>query len=217
MFKTHRLAAFLLLFTGACADVENHDDHDDHDHHDHNHGLTTTLVVSFTPAGGGEPLSFVWTDPENDGSPVVDSIVLPDASDDGPHEALSYQVEVEVWNELEDPAEDVTPDIADLAEEHQFFFTGSAIDGPATGASPNAILEHSYADEDADGLPLGLENDMATAALGSGELIVTLRHLPFENDQPTKTEGMAEDVATGGFGAIAGDIDIQATFPIEVQ
>ena len=124
---------------------------------------------------------------------------------------------MEIWNELEDPAEDVTPDILELAEEHQIFFTGSAVDGPATGPNPDAILTHSYTDSDANGLPLGLENTIVTRNTGTGELTVTLRHLPPENGEPTKTDGMAQDVATAGFSNIPGDIDIQVTFPIEVE
>jgi len=214
MSHARYLAAFLLLFTGACSDVE---DHDDDDGHHHNHGVTTTVVLNVTPAGGGETLTFAWADPENDGDPIVDPILLPDATDHNHHDPLTYKLDVEFWNELEDPAEDVTPEIAELAEEHQVFFTGSAVEGPATGANPGAIITHDYADEDADGLPLGLENGIATADWGTGELIVTLRHLAYENDQPTKTEGLADDVASGGLGAIAGEVDIQATFPIEVQ
>ena len=56
-----------------------------------------------------------------------------------------------------------------------------------------------------------------TLAWGSGELIVTLRHLPYEDGTPTKTEGLAEDVAAGGFASIPGDNDIQATFNIDVE
>ena len=123
----------------------------------------------------------------------------------------------QVHHELEDPAEDITPEIEDEGDEHQVFFTGSAVQGPATGPNPAAVVEHAYADTDADGLPLGLDNTLTTLGVGAGELVLTLRHLPLENDQPVKVAGMAEDVAEGGFGAIGGDNDVQITFNLEVE
>lgn len=211
MSLINRTTPLLLLFTSACGDVEDHD----HDH-DHNHGLLTALVLSFTPTGGGEVLSFTWSDPEDDGDPVVDDIVIPDASE-GDHVAQEYTVDVMVLNELEDPPEDVTPEIAAEDDEHQLFFTGSAVEGPATGDNPGAVIEHAYADTDADGLPLGLSNTVTTLGLGSGELVVTLRHMPPEGDEPVKVDGLAQDVADGGFGAIGGENDIQVSFNLEVE
>jgi len=202
-----RLTPLALLFSGACSDVEDTDDDHGHDH-DHNHGLTTKLVANFAPATGGSTLTFAWSDPEDDGSPIIDAIELPAAGE-------IYTVTLEVWNELEDPAEEVTPEIAELDTEHQFFFTGSAVHGPAND-NPDAVLEHSYLDEDADGLPLGIDNQIITLAAGTGDLIVTLRHLPPENGSATKTPGLADDVAGGGLSSIAGDNDISVVFPVEV-
>lgn len=213
MMRISSLIPLALLFASGCDDVEDHDHH----HHDHNHGLTTSLILNFTPDNGGETLSFAWSDPEGDGNPVVDDILLSDASDHDHHDAMSYTLDVEIWNELEDPAEDVTVEIAELADEHQLFFTGSAVDGPATGANDSAIIEHAYEDSDSQGLPLGLSNSVSTLDWGSGELTVTLRHLPSENGEPVKVDGLADDVASGGFSAIGGDNDIQVTFNIVVE
>lgn len=202
----------LALFGTACSDVEEHDDG-----HDHNHGQITTLVLKFTPEGGGDTLSFTWADPEADGSPIADDILLPDASDHDDHDAQVYTVDIELWNELEDPAEEVTPDVSGLPDEHQFFYTGSAVESPATGANDAALIIQEYTDEDPDGLPIGLNGRFETLAWGSGELVVTLRHLAYEDGEPTKREGLAESVAEGGFASIPGDNDIQATFNIEVE
>lgn len=201
-----RVLSFLLLssaLVSGCTDVEH-----DHDH-DHEHEVITTVVLSFADSDGGEAQTFEWADPEDDGNPVVDDIVLMDGS--------SYSLSVAFLNELEDPAEDITEEIADEADEHQVFFTGSAVQGPATGTNADAIVEHSYTDEDSAGLPLGLENSFSTLGTGSGELVLTLRHLPEESGASIKTAGMAEDVATGGFEAIGGDNDVQITFALEVQ
>jgi hypothetical protein len=205
-----RTATLALLLTTGCADVDDHD-------HDHDHGLATTVVLSFIPDGGGDTLTFAWSDPENDGDPEVDEILLPDASNHNHHDAQQYTLNVEIWNELERPSEDVTPEIDALSGEHQLFFTGSAVDGPATADTEDAVIRHRYGDLDPDGLPVGLTNTITTLAWGSGDLEVTLRHMPEENGQAVKVEGLARDVADDGFGAIGGDNDIQVTFPIEVR
>jgi len=200
------MRTFLLLLTVlaiGCDDVEH-----DHDH-DHEQEVITTVALTFTADPDGEVDVFQWADPENDGGPVVDTISLLDAT--------SYNVSVQFLNELEDPAEDITQEIGDEADEHQVFFTGSAVEGPATGVNSQAIVEHSYSDEDSGGLPVGLENSFSTLGAGLGELVLTLRHLPPENNEAVKTTDLAEEVAVGGFGAIGGDNDVQITFSLEVQ
>jgi len=203
--------ALSLLIVG-CSDVEEPTNAGGHIH-----GVPTTAVLHFTPEDGGETLSFSWSDPENDGDPIIDDILLPDASTHNHHDTLTYTLDIELWNDLEDPVEEVTPDIENEAEEHQFFFTGSAVESDATGANNDAIIEQEYDDTDADGLPLGLTNTITTLDWGSGALTVTLRHMPPENDEAIKVEGLAEEVAESGFGAIGGEDDIQITFNIEVE
>ena len=207
---TMPIAASLLLALSACSDVEG-DDHDhDHDHHGHEHEVMTTVVLTFTASTDeAEDLVFTWADPENDGSPVIDDILLENGVD--------YAVGVQVWNELEDPAEDITPEIADEDDEHQFFFTGSAVEGPATGANADAVVTHAYADADRNGFDLGLENEISAVAAGSGDFILTLRHMPPESGNAVKVEGAAEDVADGGFSAIGGANDIQVTYALTVE
>ncbi len=202
----------LPILLAGCADVE------DPDHAGgHTHGVTTTAVLHFTPEDGGDTLSFSWSDPENDGDPVIDDILLPDASTHNHHDTLVYTLDVELWNDLEDPVEDVTPDILNTAEEHQVFFTGSAVESDATGSNNDAIIAQAYDDSDAEGLPLGLSSTITTLDWGSGALTVTLRHMPPENGEAVKVEGLAEDVAADGFSAIGGEDDIQITFNIEVE
>jgi hypothetical protein len=201
-----RLFPLVLLFTSACGDVEG----DDHDHdHDHENEVITTVELTFTPQSGGSATVFSWADLENDGSPVIDDIALTDGE--------AYDVTVSFLNELEDPVEDMTTEIGDEAEEHQLFFTGTGVQGPANPTNANAVVEHTYADTDSGGLPIGLDNTFTTLGTGSGELIVTLRHLPEENGSAVKVDGLAEDVDTSGFASIGGDNDVQVTFNIDVQ
>lgn len=162
--------------------------------------VITTVELTFTPAGGGTDVVASWADPENDGSPVIDSIVLLDTED--------YALSVAFLNELEDPAEDITAEIEDEAEHHQIFFTGTALD----------VITVDYADTDSGGLPIGLANDVTTDATGTGELTVTLRHLPDEGGVAVKVAGLAETVAADGdFSGIPGDTDASVTFPVTVE
>jgi len=193
----------LLFVAAACSDVE--EDHGP----EHENEVFTTVVLTFASQSGGADVEAAWADPEDDGDPVIHDIVLLDADD--------YDLSISFLNELEDPAEDLTQEIADEGDEHQVFFTGSAVQGPATESNADAVIEQAYADEDEDGLPVGLDNSITTLAVGSGALTVTLRHMPLENDQPIKDSGTAEDVAGGGFGAIGGETDLQVTFNLEVE
>jgi hypothetical protein len=196
----HHIAA-LLLAASACADTENPKEVNDNE-------LITTVVLSFTPVSGGDLLEFRWADPESDGSPEVDSIVLPNSED--------YELTVSFLNELEHPAEDITDEVEAEAEQHQVFFTGTAVRGPAAD-NPDAILTHAYKDSDDDGHPVGLVNAVATDALGTGTFTVTLRHLPPENDTAIKAGSLADDVSASGFDAIPGDTDAQVSFDLSVQ
>ncbi len=196
-----RIAPLILLFTAACKDVTGDDPINEEE-------VITTVVLTFTPDAGGADLEFRWADPEDDGSPVIDDVVLPNAA---------YTMGVRFLNELETPAEEITEEIEDESDEHQIFVTGSGIEGPATGTNAAAVLTHAYADTDANGLPVGLDNTMTGLQAGTGELTITLRHVPPENDVAVKVADLADSVATGGFGSIGGDNDVQITFPLEVQ
>ena len=204
MTRSTLLAAALLALSTGCNDVDG-----DGKNPDDGNEVITTVVLSFTALGGGTPAEFTWADAENDGSPVIDDVTLSDL--------LDYRVSVSFLNELEDPAEDITAEVADESDEHQVFFTGDAVEGPATGAAASAPLVHAYDDEDANGNPVGLDSTLTTRATGTGDLIVTLRHMPPEDGAAVKVAGVAEDVATGGFAAIGGDNDVQVTFPVTVE
>jgi hypothetical protein len=196
---------FILALPVACADVEGHVHGDEGE-------VITTVELTFTAPGGAPVVTAIWADPENDGSPVIDDIVLP-----GPTDPPSvWSLGVRFLNELESPAEDLTTEVADEGEAHQVFFTGSAVEGPAVSGGAGAPLLHAYDDADALGDPIGLDNAITVQAAGSGELIVTLRHMPEEGGVAIKTASAAADVAAGGFDAIGGDNDAQVTFPVTV-
>jgi hypothetical protein len=202
MTMRHITPLLVALAASACADTENPQEINDNE-------LITTVVLYFAPQTGGDILEFGWADPENDGSPEIDDIILSDSED--------YDVTVSFLNELEDPAEDITDEVEAETDEHQVFFTGNAIEGPANADNPDAVITHTYADTDDNGFPVGLNNVVVTERAGTGTFTVTLRHLPPENNIGVKTGSLADDVAASGFTALPGATDAQVSFDLTVQ
>jgi hypothetical protein len=186
----------LTLTIAACADTSHPVVDDDNE-------VITTVELTFTPTSGGEPLVSTWRDPENDGDPVIDDVVLSDADD--------YALAVRFVDELAEPDDDVTDEIAVEGDEHQVFFTGAAVDGP------DAVLTQAATDEDAGGLPVGLEAEVTTIGTGTGPLTLTLRHMPPENGVAVKVAGLAGQVATDGTDALPGSTDAQVSSHVTVK
>jgi hypothetical protein len=193
---------FVPFALAGCLDVENPDPGE-------NEGEAITRVeLTFTPEGGGAAIVASFADPENDGDPTIDPITLADGA--------RYALAVTFENQLADPVEDITAEVADEGDEHQVFFYGSAVSGPATGDNAAAVVTHAYADEDENGLPIGLANTIEATSTGSGELKVMLRHLPAEGGVAVKVASTAEDFAADG-NAVPGDADVDVTFALTVE
>lgn len=169
--------------------------------------VITTVVLNFAPAGGGTPLSFEADDPDGNGGdpPVIDDVDLP---------AGDYALTLQFQNRLEDPPEEITEEVLDESDQHLLLFTGSAVVGPAT-SNTTGPLEHSYADTDANGLPIGLDNDIV-ATTGTGALTVTLRHMPPE-EPPQKANDTVDLAKTQGIDALGGSTDVSVSFTVTVQ
>lgn len=197
-----QLFVALLPVLGGCDDVKNPEEVNEEE-------VITTVVLDFTPSAGGDPLTFTWADVENDGDPVIDPIALSDAE--------TYTLSVSFLNEMEDPAEDITLEVDAESDQHQVFFTGGAVESPATGENPSAVISQAYEDSDANGFPVGLESAVDTLATGAGTLTVTLRHLPPENDAAVKTGTLAEDAAAAGISALPGETDVSVDFELTVD
>ena len=164
-------------------------------------------MLTFTSQATDEVVEAQWADIEDDGDPVIDDIDLTNGE--------TYDLSIAIWNELEDPAEEVTPEILEEALEHQMFVYGSAVDGPASD-SADAVVLHDYVDMDADGNPLGLENTITTIESGTGVFSLLLRHMPYQDGNSVKTSTLADDFLASGESALPGASDFAINFDLEV-
>lgn len=152
--------------------------------------VITTLTYTLTPSGGGTAVVLSFQDLDGDGGD--DPIIT-----DGTLAAnTTYEGALVLSNEQESPAEDITVEILDEDEEHQFFFTTTV-----TG------LAISYADQDGAGNPLGLSSSLTTTDAGSGTMTIILRH------EPNKS---ASGVSDGDIANAGGETDIEVSFNVTV-
>lgn len=102
-----------------------------------------------------------------------------------------------MFNEVETPRENITTEIQEEDEEHQFFFQSNVDD-----------LTIAYTDQDDDGNPVGLNTSLTTGEPSSGSITIILRH------EPNKT---ASGVSSGDIANAGGETDIEVVFPIDVE
>ena len=175
------------LLALACSDVKDPHDHD-HDH-DHDHEVITRVVLTLVDSSGASQ-DVTWSDPEGDGNSTADELNLISGE--------SYAVQVAFWNDLSEPAEEITPEIVDEADEHQVFvFTP-------------AFIEAATIDTDENGLDLGLEQEWSVTDIGSDTLSLGLRHLPEEDGTAIKTADMDVD-------NLPGEWDVYVDFTVTVE
>lgn len=155
--------------------------------------VITTMTITLAPQGGGTQVTLQTRDLDGDGpnAPVV-TVSGPLSS------GQVYNGTIELLNETESPAENITEEVEGEGEEHQFFFVvGGSLD-----------LDTDYADQDGDGNPVGLAFTATAGAASTGTLTVVLRHDP-DKDAAGVSDG---DIANAG-----GETDISQDFPVEIQ
>ena len=155
--------------------------------------VITTLTVTLLPqGGGGAPIILQSRDLDGDGPnpPVVTvSGSLTSGQD--------YDGSIVLLNETESPAEDITEEIEEEDEDHQFFFiTGGNLD-----------VTTAYTDQDGNGQPIGLSFSSAAGVPSTGTFTVVLRHEP-DKDGAGVSDG---DITNAG-----GETDISVDFQLEV-
>lgn len=153
--------------------------------------VITTMNVTLVAHDGSGTVFMSSVDNDGEGPN------LPEVSVSGPISSMtSYSGMVEFLNELEDPAEDITEEVIEEADEHQVFFT----------ASSGLPLEFAYVDVDSNGNPLGTQFVVAPTsegATGSGSITITLVHEPEKPNDGLSTAG--------------GETDIEVTFTVTVE
>ena len=148
--------------------------------------VITTLTV--TLESGSDTVVMQYQDLDGDG---------PDAATVTVSGSLNantvYDGSIVLLNETESPAENITEEVEEEDDEHQFFYTaGSGLD-----------VGTSYANFDGDGNPLGTQFILETGMPSSGGLTFTLRH------EPNKPNSGLENAG--------GETDIEVTFDVTVE
>ncbi|MBP1840588.1 hypothetical protein J2Z57_002451 [Formosa algae] len=150
--------------------------------------VITTLTVTLTPSGTGDVITLQTQDLDGDGpdDPVITvsgNLISGEV----------YQGSIELLNETVDPAEDITEEVEDESDEHQFFYTvASTLD-----------VSTEYTSFDDDGNPLGTTFTLTAGAASTGNLTFTLIH------EPTKPNDGLTDAG--------GETDAEATFSVTVE
>jgi len=151
--------------------------------------VITTLTATLVPSDGmGATITLTTRDLDGDGpdAPVITVSGSLEAS-------KTYNATLVLLNETESPAEDITLEVEEEDDEHQFFYT----------ANGGLDVATTYTSFDGDGNPLGTTFDVTTGAASTGTFTITLRH------EPTKPNTGLTDAG--------GETDISATFPVTIQ
>jgi len=148
--------------------------------------VITTMNVTLTADSGTITLQTQDLDGDGPNAPVIDISGNLAAN-------TTYAGSIELLNETESPAEDITEEVAEENLEHQFFFSASG-----------AITSTAYADTDSDGNPLGILFSVTTGDAGNGTLQITLRHEPKKPNDGTLSDA-------------GGETDIAQTFNVVIE
>ncbi len=151
--------------------------------------VITTMTVTLSANAVGTPVELKYVDLDGDG-PNAPEITVSGSLKAG----TDYNGSIVLLNETESPAENITEEVEEEDDEHQFFYT--------VGAGLNADAE--YANFDGDGNPLGTAFVLKTGAAGSGDLTFTLRHEPKKPNNGTLSDA-------------GGETDISASFTLTVE
>jgi hypothetical protein len=168
------MSALSLALFSACS---NDDDPDPVNEEE----VITTMTVTMVPVGAGETVVLQTRDLDGDGpTPPVVTVSGPLNS------GTTYESFIVLLNETETPPENVTEEVEEEDDEHQFFF----------GISGGLDATTSYLNFDGDGNPLGTQFSLVTGGVSTGNLTITLRHEPNKpNDGTLADAGGETDIA----------------------
>jgi hypothetical protein len=154
--------------------------------------VITTVRATLIPQNGGNTIILESKDLDGDGpNPSIISVSGSLESD------TNYTGTLEILNETESPADNITLEILEEDEEHQFFYSFT-----------NNIATTTYNDQDANGNPVGVQFNLLTRAAATGNITITLRHEPNKG---------ATDVNNGDITNAGGSTDVQVTFNLTIN
>ncbi len=181
-FKTFLSIALVSALFVSCSDDDDTPDPVNEEE------LITTMTITLTPQGGAGDITLQTQDLDGDGpnAPVI-TVSGPLAA------STTYTGSIVLLNETENPAENITLEVAEEDDEHQFFYVTT---GSITGVT--------YTDQDGNGNPVGLSFELTTGAAGAATLQATLRHEPKKPNDGTLADA-------------GGETDITETFNVTVQ
>ena len=195
-------AALLILVIPMFYACEGHDD-DDNPPTPIETELITDLRISLINPLTHDTVFAVFSDPDGPGGivPTVTPIILHYTGEND-----KYFARIEVMDSSNpNDVEQITPEIEEEADMHQFFYIPNA--------DANEVVEISYdpaEGKDSNGRPVGISSIWQLSGLTSQNETVTivLRH------QPNKG---AAGVANGDITNAGGETDIEVTFQLEIQ
>jgi hypothetical protein len=164
--------------------------------------VITDVTLNFQELNAsGAPIglvtSFKASDPEGievGSSPTIQNVTLT--------KGKTYRMTIVVSNEIE--KEDITKEILEEADEHQFFFLGTAVTGN--------IVTITY--DDPSGKLIGLQNRAVVSSspgTNNAQLRVVLRHDLDKNFPGATNPNFANFVQAGG------ESDLDITFPVIIN
>jgi len=184
--KTIKLLA--ILFISSLTLLSCSSDDDNNDNHDHEEELITTVIYTLiNNADATDTVLLTFTDIDGEGG--ADGVY--DVQGSFTANAM-YTGALTLWNATENPAENITLEVEEEGDEHEFFYTNTA------------GLTITKVDTDNNGNPIGIATSIATGDAGNGTLTVILKH------EPTKPN----DGTSSGAG---GSTDVEVTYLITVQ
>ena len=175
--KTIKTSAFYALLTLAMLGCSDDDTTPEIINEDE---LITTVILTLTP-DSGDQVVLTTIDLDGDGPDEPVTTVVGNLS-----ENTQYQGAIQFLNETEDPAEDITQEVIEEADEHQVFYT----------ISEGLNIQTTYEDQDSQGNPLGVQITLFTGAASEGSLTVTLRHEPVKPNDGLESAGGETDIST---------------------
>ena len=176
LFKTAILTLFVML--NSCSN-------DDRPELINEEEVITTLTVTLTSQDGSSTVILQSQDLDGTGAEITVSGVL--------LANTSYSGSITLLNETVSPAENITLEVIEEAEDHQIFYT----------ISNGLNITTTYEDFDSNSNPLGTQFSVVTGEASTGTLTFTLRHEPIKPNS--------------GISEAGGETDILASFNVAVQ